>query len=131
MDKFEAERLVKAYGGAIANSPGPFRNISSLPCPKAMLKHAFFVYIETIIKEYGGLSDEVGQPLVATYCMLSGFVSDEEVIELNKVKDKIMSKSNDYRKKYTNKLVNAIRDAELFDEINEFIGECYKKYGVT
>jgi hypothetical protein len=38
MNKFEAEKILNAFGGVIANTKGPFRRISDLPHPKAAIK---------------------------------------------------------------------------------------------
>ena len=35
MDKYQAEKIVRDYGGAIANDTNVFKKQSSLPCSKA------------------------------------------------------------------------------------------------
>jgi len=134
MNKFEAEKIVNAYGGVIANTRGPFRKISGLPHPKAIIKQAYFVYIEAIIKDCRTLPKGMGEALVATYSMLDGFLDDEEVKNLNELgglireKSKSIDISEQRINEYCDKTIRALNSPQLLDEINDFIGACYDKY---
>ena len=133
MNKFEAEKIVNAYGGVIANTKGPFRKISELLHPKAIIKKGYLLYIEAIIKEFGALPKDMGEALVITYSMLDGFLDDKEVKSLNELGELIKDKktvdiSKERLNEYCDKARKALRSGELFDEINEFIGACYLKY---
>ena len=137
MNKYQAEKIVNAYGGVIAKGTagGIVRRKSLLPCSKARIKQAYFIYIEAIIKELGGLPEDMGEKMVLTYSMLNGFADDEEADEIIKIakliKDNKIDTKNPSDKKKFNKYskyaMKSIRDGELFDEINEYIEECYKK----
>ena len=58
MNKFEAEKVVKEYGKVIADNKAPILKVSLLPHPKPVIKQAFFIYIEAIVKDYGTLSKD-------------------------------------------------------------------------
>jgi hypothetical protein len=132
MNKLEAEKILNAYGAVIANTKGPFRNISDLPYPKAIIKQAFFVWIDAYISEIGKLPERLGGSLVQTYSMLDGFIDDQEVKRLQKTgeflsrDDKIEPISKEIAMEYFEKVKKAISSGELFDEINEFIDAKYK-----
>ena len=136
MTKFEAEAIKCKYGGAIANG-GMFKRISTLPCSKVLIKYAYFVYIEAIIKDFGMLSKEEGTALVQCYSMMDLFIEDAEADRLNAnfalSKD---IKNFDDNVKYApfkeamTKHANLFINGEYFDEINEHIGACHKKYNI-
>lgn len=133
MNKYQAEKIVNSYGAAIARGTdgGIVRRKSLLPCSKARIKQAYFVYIAAIIKEFGGLPKDMGENLVLTYSMLNGFIDDQKADEIIKIERLIKEKkldSNDPKDKekmdrYFSYAMRAISDGELFDEINEYIGE--------
>lgn len=137
MDKFNAEKIINAYGGAIANDKNPFKKQSMLPCSKGRIRYAFFVYLSAIISDMGTLPTDIGESLVATYCMLDAFVTDNEAERLNKIPGKIKDKqlntqdSDDKKQidEYFSLVPTALRNGNYFDEINEYIGECYKEKG--
>ncbi len=134
MNKYQAEKIINEYGGAIANNKGPFRKQSTLPCSKAKIRYAFYVYIPAIINELGQLPQDIGQNLVATYSMLDCFISDDEADRLNRIPEMIKNKQLNAEKpddekqikEFFSLVTNALRNGSYFDEINEYIGECYK-----
>ncbi len=137
MDKYEAEKIVNKYGEAIVKGTTGFvRRKRFLPCSKAKIKQAFFVYLEAIISETNNLPKEMGNNLVSTYGLLNSFIDDEEADELIEIGK--MVQEHRYRfpedqekiDKYFKYGEKSIHDGELFDEINEYIGECYKKYNI-
>lgn len=141
MNKYQAEKIVKEYGGAVAkvsNDTDVFRKRSFLPCSKAKIRHAFYVLIDAMIDEQGHLPEAIGQNLVAIYCMLDSFVSDEDAGRLNKVPEMIKNKQLDREKsgdkkqieEYFSLVPNALRNGNYFDEINDYIGECYREKGI-
>lgn len=140
MNKYQAEKIVNSYIAAIAKRTdgGVLRKKSLLPCSKAQIKQAYFIYIAAIIKEFGSLPGDIGENLVLTYSKLNAFVDDKEADELNRsgrlIKDKKIDNKNPKNKekinRYFNHALRSIRDGELFDEINEYIDECYKSAGL-
>jgi len=134
MDKYQAEKIVKEYGGAIANDKNVFKKSSTLPCSKAKIRYAFYVLMDAVVKEQGHIQEDIGQNLVAIYCMLDSFVSDENADRLNKIPEMIKNKQLDREKpenknqidEYFSLVPNALRNGKYFDEINEYIKECYK-----
>lgn len=143
MNKYEAEKIVNAYGGAI--SKGAIKRKKWLPCSKAKIKQAYFIYIDAIIQDFGALPQETGEQLVMCFSMLNMFVDDDKADHLDSIKTKIDAKSlsmdNAKDKKKWHEYVEyqsgverkdgtftgGMMDGDLYDEINEFIGECYEK----
>lgn len=143
MNKYEAEKIINAYGGAVAK--GVVKRISWLPCSKAKIKQAYFIYIDAIINDYGNLPDDKGQPLVLCYSMLKMFVDDDEADRLDAIKARIDAKTLDWEKpedktigseyfSYSSGVkqkdgtyIGGMMDGDLYNEINEFIGECLEK----
>ena len=125
----EAEKIINGYGAAIANRVGMAGRKSDLPCSLGKIKQAYFVYLDALISE-GLLTQELGGNLVTCYSMMKIFVDDEEAEEINAIKTEGMEKASwEKKKQYVDFARERMRDGELFDEINEFIAECYKKYG--
>jgi hypothetical protein len=138
MNKYEAEKIINKYGATIANTKNVFKKQSTLPCSKARIRYAFYVYISAIIDELGYFPKDMGENLVATYTMLDSFVIDEEADRLNQllkmIKNKQLNAENSEDKKKIEGCLslatNALRNGNYFDEINEYIDECYKEKGL-
>jgi hypothetical protein len=70
--------------------------------------------------------------------MLDSFVPDEDAERLNKIPEMIKSKQLNSEKaedkkrieKYFSLVPNALRNDNYFDEINDYIRECYKEKGI-
>jgi predicted transcriptional regulator len=132
MDKYQAEKIINNYGSVIANDGNPFKKKTTLPCSKAKIRYAFYVYIAAIINEIGELPKNIGENLVATYSMLDAFVSDEKADRLNKISEKIKTKELVAEKvedkkqidEYFSLVFNALNNSKYSDEINEYIKEC-------
>jgi hypothetical protein len=138
MDKYQAEKIVEKYGGAIADSEiGIARRKSQLPCCKAKIRLAFYVYISSYIKEFGRLPKDLGEKLVVTYSMLDAFIEDDRADYVNKIGQMIKNKTldkddpNDIGKinDYFN-FAHNLHNRNYVDEINEYISECYKEKGL-
>ncbi len=84
----------------------------------------------------GYLPEDIGENLVATYCMLDAFVPDEDAGRLNKVPEMIKSKqlnsekSEEQIEEYFSRVPNALRNGNYFDEINNYTRELYKEKGI-
>jgi len=138
MDKHQAEKIINLYGAAIANNKNPLKKRSALPCSTAKIRYAFYVYIHQLIKQFGHLPKDIGENLVSTYSMLDAFIEDAAADRLNNVaeliKHKQLSAENSEDKKkideYFSLVLNAIRNSNYFDEINDYIGECYRELGI-
>lgn len=138
MNKYQAEKIINEYGVAIANDKNAFKRRSTLPCSKAKIRYAFYVYIRAIIDDLGCLPNDIGQNLVATYSMLDSFVPDEDADRLNQIPKMIKNKQLNAEKpedkkqieEYFSLVTNALRNGSYFDEINNYIGECYKEKGI-
>jgi len=136
----EAEKIVQDYGGAIAKGTdgNVVRRKIWLPYSKATIKQAYFEYISAIILELHGLPKDIGTKLVLTYSMLNTFIDDEsadELIAIEKLMDNVeLFKQNpqykELSKKYFDYVTETMHDGQLYDEINEYIGECYNKHGI-
>ena len=137
MDKHEAEKIINAYGGAISADSKPLKHLSLLPCSKARIKYAYFVYFEAIMNEFGGISKEIGENLVGTYCMLEAFIEDELADRLNHaaavVKAGHINDAETFNKldprikndvdEYFLRAKTAMYNKHLNDEINDYIQE--------
>lgn len=136
MNKFEAEKVVNAYGAAIARGTDGklIRRAVWLPFSKAKIKQAYFIYIDAMIKDFGILPEKIGGPLVQTYSMMKLFVDEDEAKELLDIEKRFYSEKLDASKPEHKKLLNRyasysqkMMDGELYDEIKEFISECLEK----
>lgn len=129
----EAEVIVNQYGGVIAETPpGSIkRKASSLPFSKALIKYAFFIYIETLV-ETNALTEEVGYPLVYTYGLLSTFINDDEAEKVNQLYRRANQNELDWFTEEGKIVQDAMRGVagsqELENEINEFIEACYQRH---
>lgn len=126
MDKFEAEKIINLYGGAIAKG-GVARKISLLPINKSVIKYAFFVYLEAGISE-GIMNEEILQNLISTYICLDHFIDDDKASLLNEIMNRIRNKQIDLTIE-ENKQLKAVYDEFMnlylsrnnLDEITDFI----------
>jgi hypothetical protein len=145
MDFKEAEKILNKYGDVIAQDKNHFKKESTLPCSKAKIRQAFFVYIPAILDEMGYLPSNIGGSIVTTYSMLDAFVKDEEAEKLNRIPLLLKENKLDYGKNkldydkpedkqkiddYFSRLTKALCNREYFNEINSFITECYKERGI-
>lgn len=127
----EAERIVNLYGKAIAKG-GLARYKSLLPCSKARIMYAYYVYLEALISQ-GILTQELGENLVSTYALLPAFIDDVEAKEINNIME--MRKNglnlNDPQNRYyvdkMGDLTRFMPNMDYMNEINDFIEECYKQ----
>lgn len=136
----EAEKIVQDYGGAIAKGTDGkvVRRKSWLPYSKATIKQAYFAYIPAIILQLKTLPKDIGNNLVMTYSMMNTFIDEQLANELigieNLMADTETFKQNPENKilskKYFDYVTTTMHDENLYDEINEYIGECYKKLGI-
>ena len=117
MTPLEAEKIINSYGGTIASEKVVARRKSSLPCSKARIKYAFFVYIEELIMRHN-LEQQLGIQLVNAYSLLSSFIDDTEVDEIN-------SSNGELKVEFAQK---TILNKGLREELENFIEECYEKY---
>ena len=133
MDIVQAEIIVKAYGGAIAQNTNVFKRQSTLPYPKGMIRDAFHIYIAEIIDLSGTLPKEHGEQLIAVYSMMDAFVPDKDADRLNRINEQVRNKQLDAGtpevKEYFSLVPNALRNPKHFDEINDYIKKCYKEKG--
>lgn len=132
----EAEKILNAYGGVIANGFGQGIALkkSFLPCSVARIKQSYFTYIDGLIKRDGKLTNDVNLMLTSTYERLNSFVDDSEAEEINEIFNNINNKiekeetTNDLKTEKLRDYIKIAYDGTLYNEINEFIAECYKKY---
>ncbi len=98
MDLLQAEKIVNAYGGAIAKDTNVFKKQSTLPCSKAKIRDAFYSYLPSIIDQLGELPKDLGESLVLTYCMMDAFVPDKDADRLNKINERMKNKQLNSKK---------------------------------
>ena len=128
----EALDIIGEYGGAIAK--GDIRRLSYLPCSKARIKQAYFVYLPALDEAEGGFHQEPVENLVQCYGMLNQFVDDEQADRLETIKTKMDNNKLDYDKDSDKELakeyfayMQTMRDGTLIDEINEYIQEIQER----
>jgi len=140
MTSQEAEKIVQEYAAAIAKGTdgNVVRRKTWLPYSKATIKQAYFENISAVISDLHRLPKDIGNKLVLTYSMMNTFVDDEqaeELIAIEKLMDneELFKKTPQFKelsKKYFDYISQTMHDGNLYDEINEYIGECYTKYGI-
>jgi len=131
MTPLKAEKIVKQYGGAFVNS-GQYiaRKKSLLPCSKAKIKLAYFVYLDELIHS-DLLTEKLRGNLAALYGSMNSFINDDEVDRINKTNEKMKMVGRENMdpesiKEYNNLIVRMV-DVAAIDEINTYIAECKKE----
>lgn len=115
-----AEKLVNAYGGALAaGTDGAARPMSLLPASKAKIRLAFYVYIAELVKRVA-LTEDLGSSLVVAYNGIDTFIPDERAEKYNKIEAQIKGEVDTNS---TSKI-----DSEDKKEYMNFIREAYGKY---
>ena len=135
MNNIQAEDIVHGFAEVIARDENAFKKQSDLPCSKAKIREAFYVYIQAIIEKLGTLPKNIGDNLVECYCMIEDFLPDDEANRLNDIGKKNLNKQLDIGNpedaqkwtEYTSKVADLQMYGKSFDEINDFIRECYNK----
>ncbi len=129
MTKKEAEQIINQYSAVFNRGPSIRRPASWLPCSKARVKYAFFVWVETLI-EQRALTQDLGEKIVISYGLLSTFVDDGEAEEVNELSKLSQRNELDWTSEEATLLKNALvvgATGSLSDEINDFIAECYDR----
>ncbi len=136
MNPQEAEKILNEYGSAISDNPKPFHHKSLLPCSKARIRMAYFIYIPEILNQIETNQNipEIIENLLRTYSMLDGFIEDTEADRLNLIGElgkqgKLDSaKSEDKAKQdeWISKVSKSIHNQNYFEELNDFVAECIK-----
>lgn len=123
----QAEKIINDFGGAVASLPEKqaVLPLSSLPYPKAVIRYAYFIYIEELVKS-SLLTDDYANALVQTYALIdSRFKEDSERInELHKQYVK-SEKAREALKEYGG-LTVGLPSVEAMQELLDFIEVCYQ-----
>ena len=127
----EAENIVNAYGGIIANIPTGDRvqDVLSLPYSPARIRYAFFVYTEALIKQ-GLFNDDLKQNLETTYALLDTRFIEGDVAKLNKAL-RLYAK-NEKARDYVNAnggLAVGMPSTARMVEYHNFVVDCYGNWG--
>lgn len=128
-----AEKLVNAYGGALAaGTEGTARSMSLLPASKAKIRLAFYVYIAELVKRIA-LTEDIGSSLVAAYSGIDTFIPDERAEKYNKIEAQIKAEvdtnstskiDSEGKEEYMNFIRDAYGSTSAMAEINDYIQEC-------
>ena len=138
MDAKEASEIVEAYKACISKGTEGetiFRRVSWLPYSKLKIKYAYCTLLEDTIKKKDRLTSDLKENLVTSYSLLNNFVDDNIVNKYAKIYQDWQSKKLDLNKsKKDERLIKqylsytyTLKGSDLFDEINEYIGELLKQ----
>ena len=133
-----AEKLVNAYGGALAvGYTGTARPISLLPASKARVRYAFYVYIAELVKR-NVLTEDIGNNLVGSYCHIDSFIDNKKAEKFNKIakqmEDEVEAKAiskidTEEKREYMDFIRDAYGSPRALTEISDYIRECQTKIG--
>ncbi len=124
-----AEKIINQYGAVFTRGAYLRRPLAWLPCSKARVKYAFFVWVETLI-EQDALTQDLGEKIDISYGLLSTFVDDGEAERVNELSKLSERNELDWTSEEATLLKNALTveaTSTLSGEINDFIGECYER----
>lgn len=131
-----AEKLVNAYGGALAaGAEGTARPMSLLPASKAKIRLAFYVYIAELVKRIA-LTEDLGSSLVAAYSGIDTFIPVERAEKYNKIEAQIKVEvdtnstskiDSEGKKEYMDFIRDAYGSTSAMTEINDYIRECQSR----
>ena len=134
MNKEEAEMIINQYGAAIVADQNIFRKKSSLPCSKAKIRYAYYVYIPALVEHFGGLPNDIRQSISASYSLIGSFLDDNDADFLNEtgrlIKEKALDEKVPEDKKRMDNffdrapLATSSSNVEYFYEIDNYIVEC-------
>ncbi len=134
MDAFEAEEIIRDYGGAVARGTDEgsvVRRAEWLPTPKARIRQAYFNLIPAIIGERGHMPQDIGQNLVNIYAMLNMFVDNETADRLTEAALRIKADELDLKSPEDKVLQDEyfnyrhrMQDPQLLEEIDSYIADC-------
>lgn len=134
MNKFEAEEIIRNYGGALASETTLARSLSLLKDNKTIIKYAFYTYIDAIFSE-GLQTNEIINNLIVSYSSIDCFLDDEESKIVNDISNKIKNKeidlsSNELQKEKTifSKFMTIFTSNKAQKEIEEVIIYMQNKY---
>lgn len=128
-----AEKLVNAYGGALAaGAEGTARPMSLLPASKIKIRHAFYVYLAELVRRQA-LTEDLGSSLVAAYNGIDTFIPDETAEKFNNIEKIIRKEAEENstseidsvaKKEHMDFLIEAYGSMSALTEINDYIREC-------
>ena len=131
----EAEKIVKAFCASVEVNDGRLAmRASLLPCSKARIRYAYFVWLETLTKEHL-LTEEIRVAFTRTYPILDHVLEDKQAIEINAISEmssqKEISRDNPEHKVHFDKLSDFILRSyteSSFIEILDYVDECLARY---
>jgi hypothetical protein len=130
MSPLEAEKIINAYGEALARDVGGgiARKLSWLPCSACRVRYAFYVYLEELILQEQ-LQQDASSQLQVTYLALNQFIADADADKINDIFSQMRSGSRISKENeliYSKFRIHAFSVDGLF-EIISFINECHSK----
>lgn len=131
MSPHEAEKIINAYGAALAaGSKYIARKKSLLPCSKAKIRLAFYIYLKYLVQNKL-LTQQSKNHFVTAYCSLNSFIEDDDAETINEIGIKIANNEDNAinereKEKYFQFIDIAINVGltKEINEINEYIAEC-------
>ena len=114
----QAEKIVKEFGDILSNKKSIYEDVRQLPHSPAMIKYAFFVYVQSLVKD-NLLNEDIFDNLKTTYAAIDiHFVENPDKANRNysdlksgSIEDKIEA-------------FNLISPLEKSTEFHNFVVDC-------
>lgn len=133
MELQQAQHIINGYSKLLArvDERNLFMPKSLLPCSDAMIKYAFYTYVDELVR-MSKMTTSAAESLIVAYAHLSFFVESEHAETLNKIANK------DYHDKRDPETIQLLeqnhaiikqlsqRKDTMIRELSEYIRDCVK-----
>lgn len=133
MELQQAQHIINGYSKLLArvDERNLFMPKSLLPCSDAMIKYAFYTYVDELVR-MSKMTTSAAESLIVAYAHLSFFVESEHAETLNKIANK------DYHNKRDPETIQLLeqnhaiikqlsqRKDTMIRELSEYIRDCVK-----
>lgn len=127
----QAQHIIQTYSKLLSDVSEKklFMPRSILPCSNAMIKYAFYTYVDELVR-MSRMNISMAESLIVAYAHLSFFVEDEQAEALNQIAQK---KYQDKRDRATIKLLEdnhamlktlSQKKDTMVRELSEYIRDC-------
>ena len=133
MELIQAQKIINRYSRLLANvnEKQLFMSRTELPCSDAMIKYAFYTYVDELVRMHK-MNFATAESLIVAYAHLSFFVDGKQVETLNRIANREFNTRRDEEtlallenNRNTLKLLSDKKE-QMIQELSEYISDCIR-----
>jgi hypothetical protein len=133
MELIQAQKIIHEYSKPLekVNPANIFMSKTELPCSDAMIKYAFYTYVDELVRMHK-MNGPTAKSLIVAYAHLSFFVEKDQVAALNKIASREYEDCDDadaldlLEKNKTTINLLSLKKENMVKELTEYIRDCIR-----